>query len=583
MVVKGRGGDVQLRGLSNGHMIRRVLGDLMDGSCCSCPRTMLSTSTKQINAYGKRSKRVIDAPITGEAAKPVPSTLVRIFDDLPPPSTKSGLASRMKKRENKLPSPKPVGKLQAKKKRISPISPFKRPNRVTQLVQEDLAGNTNSPTRAPLSSFSVNIPASPAVMPSLKQKAAVRAAPVKLAKPKEVNMDIILLDDEGHTVGKERRVSRTGATVKPAKVAPNTHTKAPPKPIVYVDSDCEEVPSHPVPPKRSQKRRPVVASDSESDSDVQPLSCPPSPLPRKKSANQVAKQLQRLPRVEVVIPPAPYRLPTSNKDGKLPAATSKPPTQSIPPKAALPPKVEPATAHPKPKPAPALVRPPPAFQLPPSPIQKARPLTPIRGRRKGLFDPPSPPSPSLSDCDLSLDFSELAIDDGSQGFTHVEQDIPAHLLPLLEECGQEQCGPHDFSSFIDTFAFDPILQGSRSTAFGDLEFRKIGEASYSEVFGIGDVVLKVIPLRDESRKAQSSSKSQLEDEGPPPSDAQDVRKEIIVTRAMGEVYGGFVKFLKTYIVKGKYPSLLLQLWDEYDKSKGSESIRPGISFASVCN
>lgn len=61
---------------------------------------------------------------------------------------------------------------------------------------------------------------------------------------------------------------------------------------------------------------------------------------------------------------------------------------------------------------------------------------------------------------------------------------------------------------------------------------------------------------------------------PAPSDAKDVLKEVIVTREMGEICDGFVKLLKTYVVRGRYPSLLLDLWDEYNEKKGSESIRP---------
>jgi len=52
---------------------------------------------------------------------------------------------------------------------------------------------------------------------------------------------------------------------------------------------------------------------------------------------------------------------------------------------------------------------------------------------------------------------------------------------------------------------------------------------------------------------------------PFPSDAKDVLREIIVTRAMGEICHGFVELLKTYIVRGKYPEVLLQLWDEYQR------------------
>jgi serine/threonine-protein kinase haspin len=103
----------------------------------------------------------------------------------------------------------------------------------------------------------------------------------------------------------------------------------------------------------------------------------------------------------------------------------------------------------------------------------------------------------------------------------------------------------------------------------DVEFRKIGEASFSEVFGIGDVVLKIIPLRDEERNITNDS------ETPAPSDANDVLKEVIVTQTMGEMCSGFVKLLRTYVVRGRYPSLLLDLWDKYNERKGSESVRPG--------
>lgn len=220
-------------------------------------------------------------------------------------------------------------------------------------------------------------------------------------------------------------------------------------------------------------------------------------------------------------------------------------------------------------------RPAPAFPLVPSPILKTRQLTPIRGgRNQRLFDPPFSLSPTTpTDFDLSMDFSKLSIESPSQtqDTYRSEFEVPKYLEPLLEECHQETCGPYNFSAFIESFPFDPIT--SRGNDDVDVSFRKIGEASYSEVFGIGDVVLKVIPIRDESEAGQSFTLE--EEDGPAPSDAKDVRKEIIVTRAMGEVYGGFVKLLKNYVVRGRYPEVLLQLWDEYNERKGSESIRPG--------
>jgi len=207
---------------------------------------------------------------------------------------------------------------------------------------------------------------------------------------------------------------------------------------------------------------------------------------------------------------------------------------------------------------------------------KPRQLTPIRGSRRRKFQPPSPPTPAATDLDLTIDFADLDLGHGClEGGS--DFNAPEYLEPLLEECHQGRCGPYNFSTFIETFPYDPILRSARDSTTLDMNFRKIGEASYSEVFGIGDVVLKVIPLRDELRAGQAE-----EIDGPAPTDAKDVRKEIIVTRAMGEVYTGFTKLLKSYIVKGRYPEVLLQLWDEYNERQGSESVRPGKKLLACC-
>ena len=175
----------------------------------------------------------------------------------------------------------------------------------------------------------------------------------------------------------------------------------------------------------------------------------------------------------------------------------------------------------------------------------------------------------LDDTDVNdiLKFADLSISD----YQEHTPEVPGYLLPLLQECNQGS--PHEFSSFINSFPFDPIVQSYESelAAYSKAEFRKVGEASYSEVFGIGSVVLKIVPLRDEVE-----TKTDGHDvESPPPSDAGDVLQEIAITRSMGELCEGFTKLFRTYIVRGKYPSLLLSLWDEYNVVKGSESIKPG--------
>jgi len=175
----------------------------------------------------------------------------------------------------------------------------------------------------------------------------------------------------------------------------------------------------------------------------------------------------------------------------------------------------------------------------------------------------------LGDGDVNdlLNFADLSISD----YQELGPEVPGYLLPLLQECNQHS--PHEFSSFINSFPFDPIVQSYESelTTYSKAKFRKVGEASYSEVFGIGGVVLKIVPLRDESGTKADGHDA----ESPPPSDVRDVLREIAATRSMGELCEGFIKLLRTYVVRGKYPSLLLSLWDEYNDVKGSESIKPG--------
>ncbi|VDB97040.1 unnamed protein product [Peniophora sp. CBMAI 1063] len=214
--------------------------------------------------------------------------------------------------------------------------------------------------------------------------------------------------------------------------------------------------------------------------------------------------------------------------------------------------------------------------LPPSPpahTRKTRPLSPVlRGQHPR---PPGPSSPSSTDgfddsFDLETELQRLEI--GSSSTTpEPASTFDACLQPLLAECDQPE--PFEFSSFISTFPFDPVVAGRGA----DIGFQKIGEASYSEVFGIGDVVLKVVPLRSEATGQIYQAQGV---ETPPPSEPGDVLKEILVTRTMGNIAQGFVKLLRTYVVRGKYPSLLLDLWDDYNGSKGSESIRPDMFTAS---
>lgn len=532
---------------------------------------MLGSRTKQVFSYGKRSQRIVN--VSEERTRPMESN---IFDDSE--STQwAPIVSRMKKRENLIPlkprTPSPKVIRMNRRKRNSPVlSVAKKRTRMAQIIDVEAPKRELLPTksmaqassskvaldaaiissRIPFSHFPINVPGSPAI-PS-GRSALTKRTPLKRHNLKPfspfVDMDIIILDENGRPVKQERRVSRTdvegnffGArNIELKRSLLRGKPSQPPHDLTDSDADCFEQPKK---PKRSSRRvLTIYSDDSESDDEA---SVPVTHAP---------KTAVSLRTVNVAVPPAPY--PIHAKVALKPSPSHLVTPQTLP---------QPTTTY-----------------QPPSPPLRPRQLTPIRGSRsRHIFEPPSPPSPTSTDLDFSLDFEELNLESPSHANTsyHAEPH-PAYLQPLLEECRQEICGPIEFSSFIDTFPFDLVVRSEGGEHSGNV-FKKIGEASYSEVFGIGDVVLKVIPLRDESgdgstRKLKSNVKcsdsGEVED-GPAPSDARDVRKEMIVTRAMGEVCDGFVKLLKTYIVRGKYPEVLLRLWDEYHETKGSESVRPG--------
>ena len=72
-----------------------------------------------------------------------------------------------------------------------------------------------------------------------------------------------------------------------------------------------------------------------------------------------------------------------------------------------------------------------------------------------------------------------------------------------------------------------------------LDYRKIGDASYSEVFAIGEVALKIMPLKSDVHIFTVDE----DIEKPFESTAEDVLKEVAITKAMGDICDGFIKLL----------------------------------------
>ncbi|CCM00662.1 uncharacterized protein FIBRA_02701 [Fibroporia radiculosa] len=532
---------------------------------------MLSTRTKQVYAYGRRAHRIVNASDEREQVK------------------KSDTAKNGPEQVSSVSPSRPVNR--RKKHAFSALSdspgisrklasPFGKRLRKSPKVAKVAGVAVSMPARHPLSAVSVNVPGSPAAAPPARKKkkqTVGKSTPLKPSSP-FIDVDIVVLDARGHRLSQERRVSRSDIQVNKVteatrKIVENSRSARPPS-VLTISPDTDDKSLLPKPSKLGRSRaRPIVISSDESDSDQADT----TPVGKLRSLDASLKERPERPTRSqqagskcqpiALIPsdsPQPIPKPPRSREPAAPIPRIRENTQLPPPAPTfIPWTSELDYAH--------LRKP-----IAPYPVadhSKRRQLTPIRrrpGRVPGFPAPPSPPSPTTpTDFDLSIDFSKLAISPATleavDDFDTYASPPPPHLRPLLEECSQTT--PHEFSAFIEMFPFDAIVRAEDDAELA--RFEKIGEASYSEVFGIGNVVLKIIPLRNETKNSAENDM-----DSPAPSDAKDVLKEIIVTRAAGEMCVGFIQLLRTYIVRGRYPSLLLDLWDEYNKKKGSESIRP---------
>ncbi|OJT05338.1 Serine/threonine-protein kinase haspin -like protein [Trametes pubescens] len=546
---------------------------------------MLGARTKQVFAYGRRGHRIVNVSDDTDRRKlkeadHIDTRRENAVPESPLVSSKSLKASVVQKSSQRA----GAGKKSPKVVKVGAAAPSKSRRHI-------------------LGSLAPNAPASPAVAPPLKAKRRQTAAKPSALAPSSpiVNLDIVVLDGQGRRVSQERRISRSDVTAN-ILAAPALEPKAPARargakraePIVLSSDYEEEAPAaRPKRNTRARKAAPIIISDDESSGAGSDYAPPSAASPDADSSLEISTPIPKArrgparSRVNVILspPPSPSPSPPSSPLATPPVHVEAFPLQEK--RKADPPPILPAS----------IAR---TYTLPSQPVQPPRPqqlapfasvsqideagpsrskprcLTPIRARpRRALFPaPPSPPSPTTpTDLDVTFDFAQLSLSPNALAEVRQLDEAaplqPAHIRPLLEECAQTV--PHEFSAFIEMFPFDPIVQDTSGGRAGPPRFLKIGEASFSEVFGIGGVVLKIIPLRDEERMGALGSEAV---DGPAPSDAKDVLKEMIVTRAMGATCPGFVELLRTYVVRGKYPSLLLDLWDEYDERKGSEGVRP---------
>lgn len=186
--------------------------------------------------------------------------------------------------------------------------------------------------------------------------------------------------------------------------------------------------------------------------------------------------------------------------------------------------------------------------------------TPPRRRNRPVIDLSSSESESYAKRSSSLTWEQtiasevtrlqdLSVSDASE--TARGQTSRDALLTLLEMSRQE--APIDFFGFLDRFKsqdLEAFSQASRHKARtvqrASLKYRKIGDASYSEVFGIGDVVIKIIPLALELDAEDDENEVVAADseDGPFQSPVEGVLKEIMITKAAGDRHDGFITLLR---------------------------------------
>lgn len=159
---------------------------------------------------------------------------------------------------------------------------------------------------------------------------------------------------------------------------------------------------------------------------------------------------------------------------------------------------------------------------------------------------PTVPKQFTPEADTDSELSEL------ENISGINTPASSDLSPtetLLSLCTEKRI--LDFTQHIDSL----LNKGS---------IRKLGEASYSEVFlsssGDNSTVLKIIPF--------NKSPDQVDQCAP-----SAIVQELRITLAMAPIKG-YIAFHSCHVVRGSFPSSLLQFWDDYDENRGSENERP---------
>ncbi|MCO5590145.1 hypothetical protein L7F22_044114 [Adiantum nelumboides] len=203
-------------------------------------------------------------------------------------------------------------------------------------------------------------------------------------------------------------------------------------------------------------------------------------------------------------------------------------------------------------------------------------------RRRGTVSRPIVIASSASSSNSSSDEAENSIRRNQEGDLSGITNQLHNLLQIHDQDAIEVGPLRSLLSVCDQKApqrFDECLDEMEEQGKGS-KWKKIGEATYSEVFSLidSDMVLKVIPL---AYKADQNEQSDLENSIaesesniPERSQLVDLQREIEMTRGVSDANKAFVKIHRASIVCGTYSDRLLRAWDERIKQKSDQNARP---------
>lgn len=173
-------------------------------------------------------------------------------------------------------------------------------------------------------------------------------------------------------------------------------------------------------------------------------------------------------------------------------------------------------------------------------------------RLKGITTPRRPVLdgvilPSTKSSSRNVSRPTVTVSDITEDVSHLSIEVPT-TITLLDEFNNlvSACTlteVHDFSTFISSPAVVSLLD-PENQASGP-SFKKIGEASYSEVYSMGiqkgkKIVIKVIPLVGHGDEAAVSVDGK---ELPDTSYPRDVMRELEITQRMGAGEGATSRFV----------------------------------------